>query len=160
MTNGTLLHHLPDLFGALKENNIRLYISAYDLPQHKNVETIAGAHGIQVSWLYPKKHWVYYYQGFGNTLVPRASGDAKSSWCSCGARECMQLFDNKLWKCPQVAYLRLLATRYVLNPLWKPTLDYQGLDPKCSDLELASFLERKEEDCCAVCPIHHKILVL
>lgn len=60
----------------------------------------------------------------------------------------MQLFENKLWKCAKIAYLRLIRG---LVEDWTPYLNYRPLFSGCTDEELLDFLGKKEEPCCGMC---------
>ena len=53
-------------------------------------------------------------------------------------RHCMNLHNNKLWKCPPIAYLNLIADRFSLSgkECWKPYLSYEGIGLDATNIAL------------------------
>jgi hypothetical protein len=98
------------------------------------------------------KEWTLRYLGQGAQMKPFTDKAPKKSWSICVARNCLTLFEGRLWKCPPIAYLRILPRYLTLSNEWSPYLAYQGLAADCSDSELQEFLARKEENICGMCP--------
>lgn len=100
-----------------------------------------------------RKPWTLRYAGHGPSVAPLGRGDARSAWTNCWCRSCAQLHGGLLWKCPQVAYLPMVAARWPeVAGRWPAALGYRPLGPGCSDAELAEFLSREEEAACGECP--------
>jgi hypothetical protein len=68
------------------------------------------------------------------------------------ARHCPQLFEEKIWKCAPLAYLKLQDARYPLSENWRTYLRYQPLEPGCTDQAMRDFFSREEEPHCGMCP--------
>jgi len=96
--------------------------------------------------------WRMTFQGEGADIRPRDDKDAEGSWKICPSKYCPQIFEGKLWKCPQVAYLQLMDRKFQLSHEWDKYLGYQPLEPYCSTAELREFLDRKVEAVCEMCP--------
>ena len=68
----------------------------------------------------------------------------------------MNLHENRLWKCPPIAYLNTISERFKLNEKddWKPYVGYEGIGLDATDEELKTFLSREEEPICEMCPVN------
>jgi hypothetical protein len=104
--------------------------------------------------------WTKRYLGNGDDMQPFEDGRPRQSWEICPAKPCKQLHEGKLWKCAPVAYLGLQKQRYNLSEKWDPYLQYQPLEPTCSDEELDAFLALEDEPVCAMCSAKHRHLQL
>jgi hypothetical protein len=167
ITNGFFLHNHPDLPKILSHLNIDLHLSIHDDSKEYN-EKLDSINNLISSWQkqYSFKYcpvtlknedgfrnWTKRYHGFGEFVKPFNDKDPKKSWEICPAKKCVQLFDNKLWKCCIVTYLNLQKQKYPnLSSEWDPYLKYKPLDINCSEEELISFTLQKEEDICGMCP--------
>jgi hypothetical protein len=89
-------------------------------------------------------------------MKPYADGDFRASWRKCPAKECVVLFERRLWKCPQTASLHLAAEKFSLqaSEAWAPYLAYKGIDVTCSDDELHVHLKGGAEPVCGMSPVN------
>jgi hypothetical protein len=170
VTNGFFLHRHPQLPAVLREDpDAAIFLSIHhEAPEYQAqlqpiFELLAGwrrDYGIRVE-LYPSfAQWTQRYRGFGSAMTPFDDRQPRQSWENCRAKYCPQLFDGKLYKCGPLAYLNLQHATYPLSTEWMPYLNYQPLDPGCTRDELAEFLQREEETCCAMCPANPKKFTL
>ena len=162
-TNGFFLHKHTGLRKALYETQTELEINCHsDLPGYlsqyrKILELVQNWHDIKVTLKNSTdddkaRPWTRKYTGFGHSLLPFDDQNPQKSWSICHAKDCLTLFESRLWKCPPIAYLRLIAKNYQLSRAWDNYLSYSGLSNSCSDEELRRFLLKKEEPICGMCP--------
>jgi len=87
-------------------------------------------------------------------MRPFNDGNPRQSWHICHNRACPTIHLGRLWKCPPIAFLGLVAGKFGLAEVeeWKPYLAYEGIAPEATDEELGLFLRREEEDICRMCP--------
>lgn len=162
VTNGFLLsRHHPHLPKKLAAADAELHISIHfdSMEYEARLEPIRSLmdqwkreFGVQVRWRPSESTWTRRYHGWGADMQPFTDGDPRSSWENCRARWCLQLHEGQLWKCPPLAYLPMQRQRHHIGPEWDPYLAYQPLSPSCTDEELAEFVAREDEACCAMCP--------
>lgn len=157
VTNGFFLERHPDLGKALQETETSLVVSIhYDSPEYKThverLRELTKDWGVSIQWRESIERWALKYKGFGSRMMPFADGDPRSSWEVCHARNCRQLHEGKLWKCPNIAYLGMQAEKFSLDPAWEPYLEYVPLSPDCTDEELVKFVASEEEFICNMCP--------
>lgn len=164
-TNGFFLHRHPDLRRVLFETGTELEINCHsDAPDYfrhyqKILRHIEDWHEIKITLKNSTddekaRPWTRKYFGFGNSLKPFQDENPEKSWEICNAKYCLTLFEGRLWKCPPIAYLKLLTLSYDLSESWNPYLSYSGLSETASDPELQAFLQRKAESICEMCPAH------
>lgn len=162
VTNGFFLHRHPDLPAVLRDDgNANLYISVHhDSPEYRSrmvpvielAQRWARDYGLRIP-VYPSgEMWTRRYKGFGAAMEPYEDRQPRRSWEICTAKTCPQLFDGRIWKCSQLAYLGMQDARFKLSERWKPYLDYRPLEPGCSDEALREFFSREEESHCSMCP--------
>lgn len=162
-TNGFFLHRHPALRETLLRTQTELEINCHsEKPDYlfhyqKILEHIQDWHDIKITLKNSTdeekaRSWTRKYFGFGNSLLPFQDQNPRKSWQLCNAKYCLTLFEERLWKCPPIAYLKLIERNYQLSQSWKPYLNYQGLSDDCSDEELKSFVFREEEAICGMCP--------
>jgi hypothetical protein len=84
--------------------------------------------------------------------MPYEHNNPRQSWEKCLSKHAIQLHENKLWKCPALAYLPMQSKKYNLSDKWNVYLKYQPLEPDCSDDELEKFLNKEDESYCSMCP--------
>jgi organic radical activating enzyme len=166
VTNGLLLHKHPTLPEILKRaGNSLLQISKhYDSQEFENLfaKTVELAnswktkYGIPITIKDSVSKWTQRYRDEGGELRPFADGDPRKSWEVCRCRNCKQLFEAKLWKCPILAYLPMLHKKRGLSSDWDPYLGYQALQPDCTQGELETFLAMEDEPYCSMCPAHER----
>jgi hypothetical protein len=168
MTNGFFLHRHPDLPAILqKDRNAYIFLSIHhDSPEYQEklqpiLELLRGwqrDYGIRVQYFESFKGWSHRYKGTGSAMEPFKDGQPRQSWENC--QSCPQLFEGKIWKCASLAYLKLQDDKYHLSDSWKPYLQYQPLEPDCSDEQLAEFFRREEEPSCGMCPANPVVFTL
>lgn len=99
--------------------------------------------------------WNRFYKGIGRAMQPFA-GHPVASWKVCHSQHCCNLIENRLWKCPQIGNLHLVAEKFALhdNPHWTKYLAYKGIAPDCSDDALQRWLRVRAgpEAVCEMCP--------
>ena len=160
-TNGFYLHRHPGLPEVLSRHKVKFRLTVHhrsDEYSAKVIEIVSllqqwgRAHPFEMSVENAYRRWTRRHHGFGASVEPYEDRDPGKSWEICPAKECVQLFRGRLWKCSPIAYLRLQKEAYpALSPKWDDYLAYGGIGPDCSDEDLAAFLQRKEEAICGMC---------
>jgi hypothetical protein len=159
-TNGFHLHKHPDLFNILKKLKIKLKFSihsqeiAYMNLMNDNIELAKewSKKGINVEWAKVwEEGWRKNYLNYGNNMMPFKDENPRSSWNNCMCR-CYQIVDGKIWKCPQIAYLKMQYEKFNLSGDWKKYLDWKPLSPEASWGEQIDFFKKEEEFICGMCP--------
>lgn len=165
VSNGFYLDRHPDLFETLKRTGCRLDISIHhqDAEYRRRLQPGLStamawkAKGLRVNIRKSFRTWYRNYLGFGANMKPFRDGKPRRSWEICHSRDCRQLHDGKLWKCPPVAYLPMQKERYPgLSADWDSYLAYEPLDHTANNEQLLEFLNRKAESCCSMCPAHRR----
>ena len=106
--------------------------------------------------------WRKQYKGHGVTMRPYEDKEPRKSWeiCQCswanGGVQNVQLYENTLWKCPPIAYLKSALTKFGLHthPKWKPYLKYKPLSGDATLEEMVNWMRQEEEDICNMCPAY------
>ena len=80
-------------------------------------------------------------EGFGSSMIPYDDNNPRKSWENCISKHAIQLHENKLWKCPALAYLPMQSKKYNLSDKWEPYLKYTPIDVNSTDDELEEFEE-------------------
>ncbi len=167
VSNGLLFERNRDFFRVLAETGTKLLISIHS---HRDVRYLdrlikslevmkqeAERHQFQVEFRREQISRMFYtfYQGEGADMRPFEDGDPKRSWEVCGNKLCKTIHQGRLWKCPPIAFLGLVAERFDLDKVdaWKPYLSYQGIGPDASDEEIMSLYREKEAPICSMCPV-------
>ena len=86
---------------------------------------------------------------------PFNTGDPQASWWyTCGRRDmqCWQLYKQEIYPCSILAYLPDLDRKVGLGKEWDFYLQYQPLQPYCSDEDLQKFLIPGPCAQCEMCP--------
>lgn len=98
--------------------------------------------------------WSWTYRGAGASMKPFADGKPSASWQSCASRNCVTLENDMLWKCPPIAHLPRVASRFSLenDAAWAPYLAYRPLARDATDDALRAFFARGAEALCGMCP--------
>lgn len=162
VTNGFLLGRHPELPGVLEETGGRLEISVHHgspeyqaklQPVRELVDAWKRKYRFYVHWRDSNTRWTRTYQGEGRSMRPYEHNRPRVSWEHCRSRWCPQIHEGKLWKCPQLAYLRMQLEKYGIagEPIWQSYLKYRPLEPLCSDEELCEFVSREDESVCSMC---------
>jgi len=162
ITNGTFLERHPRLKNILIENRIRLFLSVHYNRRPDIIDLVKkwSREGVAVT-IYDyqvRKEWRRFYQGFGARMEPFTDGNPRKSWEKCIARGYYQLFNGKIWKCANIAYLSLAAKALRLSDNWSKYLAYQPLERTASAKELEEFFSREEESVCGMCPNNPEIV--
>lgn len=162
VTNGFFLHRHPELPKVINADpDTWLYVSIHHesveyrekiLPIMQFVDDWNMQHGVRVSYYHSYRYWTQRYKGFGSQMEPFDDQQPRKSWEICGARYCPQLFEGSIYKCGQLAYLKMQDEKYHLSEKWSHYLQYEPLRTGCSDAELNEFFDREEESYCGMCP--------
>jgi organic radical activating enzyme len=162
VSNGFLLHKFPKLGWHLKKLKCRLDVSIHHgsseymekfKPVKKLLEEWKNRFDIQFNIRKSHQNWRESFPYEEGKMVPVNNNDPRKAWEVCISRTCTQLFRRKLWKCPQAAYLHLLAEQGKVDmKRWAPYLEYQGIDSTATKEEIQTFFSREEEDICKMCP--------
>lgn len=100
-----------------------------------------------------KDRWFNSIKQSNGKVYPYVHNNIKQSYelCSCPNT---QLFDGKLWKCPNAAFLKelLYVTEQLEEDFWKPFIG-DGLPVDCSDEDLVKLCDNssKPEQICNMC---------
>lgn len=160
-TNGFFLHRHPELPALLSRFRVILRLTVHHQSEEYQArlrEVLAlldqwrSKHFFELIIENGYDHWSRRHRGFGAGVLPFENDNPRKSWENCPAKNCMQLFRNRLWKCPSIAYLHLQKEAYPgISKLWDPYLKYGGLASDCSDAELSSFVQWEDEAICGMC---------
>lgn len=183
-TNGLLLTRHPKILETLKKANCVLVISVHS-KEKKYLELLYGSlksvlnedfkpkkeksivsygkiyekDGVKIEFRDMTNHW---YQTYQNGVIPFEDSNPKKSWDNCYFKYCVQLFEGKLWKCSQIAYLEPLMSRINNAEAWTK---YRGIykelsyDSDKTDFEHFKNNLEKEEYICGMCPANPEIMV-
>jgi len=182
-TNGLLLNKHKELVKVLQDTNCMLVISVHSKePKYlnflsdsvhsifkgsfKNSETkslvsygtVYEKEGVTIEFRDMTNHW---YQTYKNGVTPYQDNDPKKSWEACYFKYCTQLYDGKLWKCSQIAYLEPLMSRINNTESWEKYRNiYKALDYDGSDKDFLDFRTNlnREEFICNMCPANPEML--
>jgi hypothetical protein len=162
VTNGFFLHKHSDLPAILAaDHDAELCLTVHhDSPQYSErlrpifdlVAEWRERHSFALQVRQSHLNWTRRYIGHGASMRPFEDGRPRQSWEICPARHCKQLFGRKIWKCAALAYLQLQQGKFDLAEQWNRYLEYEALDPGCSDSELDAFLAKEDEVYCGMCP--------
>lgn len=162
-TNGFFINRWGDMFGELLghhkvsvcvtvHSNDERYMSKI-VPQFDKLMSWASKYGFHLNNGRASTYWTRRHHGTGEDILPFQDHDPRSSWSVCPAKYCHQVFHGMIWKCPPTAYINLQLKKYKsLDRSWSHMLNYKALPPWCTDQDLESFFNRREEDCCSCCP--------
>ena len=104
--------------------------------------------------------WHKQYTGYGRTMKPFKDKNPRGAWsiCQCtwanGGIAIQQLYENKLWKCPPIAYLKDVLSKFDLldDEDWKPYLSYRPVEAPISVEDMVKWMRLEEEHICNMCP--------
>lgn len=169
ISNGFFLKNHPRLPQVLQQTGCELDISVHHdgpeyteklVPVRKLLESWQKQYQFKLTFRPSSTKWRTTFEGVGAQMVPWDDGDPQSSYQHCVAKHCPQIFEGKIYKCPQLAYLNLMDRKYHLPEIWDQYLAYRPLYPECSDAELELFFKTKVESVCSMCPAHHRYFVI
>jgi hypothetical protein len=160
VTNGLLINRRDDILEALLETGTIIEVSIHS-NDPKYLERMKPGMAALKSWIAQGVRWnfgdsrgfIRTYRGIGKHMRPY-NHDPVKAWIICSARECVNIYDSRLWKCPTISMLAKPLEKFGLTEHsdWKPFLEYKGLGLDASDEELGEFLRRGPEDICSICP--------
>ena len=163
-TNGLNLDRHPMVAPIMALPNMSIHLSihstdeAYQARLQKGLNTLArwmGEYGLKVQAGNNTVFWNRFYKGIGKSMQP-FEGQPLQSWKVCHSKRCCNLLENRLWKCPQIGNLHLVADRFELhkNPAWAKYLAYPGIGLEATDEDLAAWLRARNgpESICDMCP--------
>jgi Radical SAM superfamily len=162
ITNGSFLHRHPRLKNILIERRVRLFLSVHYDRRTDIIERVRAweREGVAVT-IYDyavRKEWRKFYRGAGRNMEPFEDGLPEESWKHCSAKGYFQLFEGKIWKCANIAYLALAKKALGLSQRWDRYLAYQPLESTASRSEMLEFFARNEESICNMCPSRPAII--
>ncbi len=164
-TNGYFLDRHPDLLDAVIATGTRIGMTIHSsdpaylkkvAPIRDGLEAFRKRTGAKLFIEEVDEIWTRSYLGTGDTMRPFTDDDPRRSWENCvSARYCMQLHENRLWKCAPIAYLRMQLEKFGLTDQadWSGYLAYGSLGLEADDDEMRDFLGREDEFICAMCPV-------
>jgi organic radical activating enzyme len=165
VTNGFFLDRFPELPEVLLKTNCRLEVSQHGtheayVQRFRKVKHLVWRWrkeypGIQIKIRQSHRGWMRQYNVEDGKPVPFDS-EPESAYRICMQKNCTQLYQAKLWKCPALAYHAQLEAKLKLHhlPQWQPFRDYQACPPNASDDEVRRFLQTKAIPQCGLCPSH------
>ncbi|OAN45579.1 hypothetical protein A6A04_06685 [Paramagnetospirillum marisnigri] len=170
-SNGLLLDRQPDLWRVLAETGAKLAISRHSSldqaylakfePAMDKAREQASRFGVDLTIRQGYAAFARTYLGEGPSMRPYAEGNPAASWELCTSKYCTTLFRGRLWKCPPIAFLPLVAAKFGLDsvPEWQPYLSYGGLDVMASASDYAAFLNANyaPQSICGMCPTRWEI---
>jgi len=170
VSNASFLHNHPQLPTALKATSTTLAISIHSTKHKDYARKFKRGYQLAKSWRhdlgvavefwdFTNQHWIPQYKGFGSNILPFDDNNPRESWNKCISKHALQLHENKIWKCPPLAYLPMQKKKYDLSSKWDPYLEYKPLEPDCTDAELEEFLSREDESYCSMCPANQTPIV-
>jgi hypothetical protein len=163
VTNGFFLHRFPSLPIVLRETRCRLEVSehgtheAYAKRFRKVRELVwkwrQDFHGVQIKVRQSHRGWMRQYNVARGKPMPFDS-KPDAAFKVCMQKTCTQLFQNRLWQCPALAYFAKLESKLKLHaiPEWQLFRDYKACSPDATDDELRTFIETKAIPQCGLCP--------
>ncbi len=183
VTNGFLLHkHDPSLPESLERNRIRLSISIHHAgPTYRQKENEIRAlvddwqshYKLMVDYRPSARKWRNWFKrtpmkleggGFSSKpeeILPADEGKPERSWANCVQKNCHQLFRGKLWKCPHVTYVRQMDEQFGIDKVaWREALDYEGIGPESTDMQVEAFFAHRAIPACSTCPTGNKFFDL
>lgn len=146
ITNGMFLERLPSLQYLLANQILTVTLHLSEAENNKIVSYVQNTFGhiCEISFNYTHEgRWLQFYKLEHGVPIPFTDNNPRSSWECCVAKTCHVLKDNKLWKCPQVAY----ASTVDID--WFKDYKYATLDD-----DILAWSKREEESCCSNCPAH------
>ncbi|CCQ74928.1 radical SAM protein [Magnetospira sp. QH-2] len=163
ISNGLLLYKYPDLWQTLVDTGTKLEVSCHSTTDQKylaqfnprlaEIEAAREEYGFDFR-LRHSENFYKAYRGEGATMKPFDDGDPAASYKVCDNRKCWTLHLGRIWKCPPLAFLGLVADKFDLyqHEEWWPYMQYKGIGLDASDEELEDFFDRRTEWVCGMCP--------
>lgn len=95
-----------------------------------------------------------YLEKNDGTIAPFADQQFEQSWTNCICRNSPQLIEDKIYKCPQLAYLPDLKAAKKTAAEFDPYLTYEPISHRDSPEKIAAFFAKnfQPETFCGMCP--------
>lgn len=160
------LHLHPELPKALLATNTRLICTIhYDSEEYETkinevkslIDGWKSIYDFDVVWRESHLNWTRRYIGFGKNMKPYNDNNLRKSWEKCPAKYCSQIYNNMIWKCPPLAYLKIQHEKYGLSEEWNQYLRYKALSCDANISEIKRFFNKEEESFCGMCPSNPEI---
>jgi len=153
-TNALLIRNVKNI-QELNNLNVTLIISQHSeeadyMQQLRCNLDILNEYGIKYHILDSYKTWRYSHKIEDGVITPFQDNDNKRSWEVCPSKYCKQLYNGKIYKCPQTTYINLVNKP--VSPLFQPMKDYVALEHASSLEDILNFFNKEEEDICYLCP--------
>jgi organic radical activating enzyme len=153
-TNALLIKNVKDI-DKLNEHNVTLIISQHSdevdyMQQLRYNLDILDAHDIKYHILDSYKTWRHSHKIEDGIITPFQDNDNRTSWEVCPSKYCKQLYEGKIYKCPQTTYINLVNKP--VSPLFQPMKDYVALEHTSSLEDILNFFNKEEEHICYLCP--------
>lgn len=157
-TNGLLIKNSNIDLSFIEKNNISLVISIHSnnseyLKRLKENTEFLDNKKIKYYTVNSIINWRKTHNVINGIVTPFYDNNERKSWEVCRAKNCKQLYDNKIYKCPQTTYIKMIKN-YKIHEDYSPMLNYKPLEFK-EDLSLETikeFWNIKEENICKMCP--------
>ena len=160
VTNGLLIKKSKIKLNFINNNNTFLVISIHgDSLEYKkelkeNMDYLDD-NNIKHHAVYSNEDWRLTHNIIDDTLVPFYDGNTRKSWETCPAKNCKQLYENKIYKCPQTTYIKIVKN-YKVHQDYGAMLDYRPLESGSSLEEIKNFWLLEDEDICSMCPAYKR----
>ena len=160
VTNGLLTERNGHIIPALVETGTSVHVTIHSndpkylerlRPGIAALKQWAGQ-GVQIG-IGDSRQFIRTYRGIGRSMLP-FNHDPVKAWDICTARNCLNIVDGRLWKCPTISMLGDVLEKFNLttSPDWARFLEYDGLGLDAPDTQLEEFLQRGPEAICGICP--------
>jgi uncharacterized Fe-S cluster-containing radical SAM superfamily protein len=162
VTNGLLIKKFEIDLEFIKKNNVFLVVSLHSNHQeykqtlNESIDYLKK-NNVAYSIVDSIKKWRLAHKVINNTITPFYDNDKRKSWECCPAKNCKQLYENKIYKCPQTTYLKIV-TKYKVHEDFDIMLKYKPLEIDSTLEEIKNFWNLEEEDICSLCPAKHKYI--
>lgn len=158
VTNGLLIKKSKIDLNFIEKNNVFLVISLHsnsaEYKSHlkENLDYLKK-NNINYWTMNSMENWRLSHHVINNTITPFYDNNKRKSWEICCAKNCKQLYQNKIYKCPQTTYINIVKN-YKIHNDYNVMLKYKPLEFR-NDLELEEikkFWNLEDEDICLMCP--------
>ena len=169
VSNGLLLHRHPDLPRVLVDTDCRLDVSQHGtarryMKEFAKVKRLlwrwrAEYPGIRIQIRKSHRRWMRQYRVVDGRPMPFES-DPEAAYRVCTQKSCTQLYRGCLWKCPALAYFRLMEQELKLEAIsdWRLFHGHQACPSMTSDADVDAFLATAAIPQCGLCPGRRRIV--
>jgi len=161
VSNGLILDRHPELPAVLADTGAKLAISIHhDSERYRQalepvralVAQWESRYRIRVEWRRSHAIWRRTYRVDGAGRMLPFADSPKGAFAACRSASCPNIFEGRLWKCPNLAYLNLPSVREGLGEEWAEVLAFTPLAPDCSEEALTTLLAKRPDPVCTMCP--------